>query len=182
MSTIPQKRSNSPTAPEAPPTTDPAEEIGEAGRTSWLGRWVAGALAGGVAGVLFAAVVPPEELMPMVAALYGLEGVVWGWVFHLLHSLVFGLALAVLLSLLRPLAAMTDDLLARAVLGAVYGVVVWLIFAAFVMPAWIGGVTDMEPRVPDWNRLSLVAHVVYGTALATFLPVVAQADRRRRAA
>ncbi|MPY91856.1 MAG: histidine kinase [Acidimicrobiia bacterium] len=147
-----------------------------------MGRWVAGALAGGVAGVLFAVVIPPEELMPMVASLYGLEGVVWGWVFHLLHSLVFGLPFAVLLSLLGPRAAMTEDLLARALVGAVYGVVVWLVFAAFVMPAWIGGVTDMEPPVPDWNRLSLVAHIVYGTVLATFLPMVGQANRRRGAA
>jgi hypothetical protein len=141
-------------------------------------RAIAGAFAGGVAGVLFAAVVPAQDMMPMVAALYGAEGVIWGWVFHLLHSLAFGVAFGVLVSL-PPLARAGRDLISAAILGGLFGIAVWVIFAAFVMPAWIGAVTEMDPPVPDWNRLSLVAHVVYGVALGGLLPAFAHAQQRR---
>lgn len=159
---------------ETPSTSGQATTGGPSGS---IDRWVGGALAGGLAAVLFSVVVPPQEMMPMVAALYGLEGVVWGWVFHLLHGVAFGLAFAALASLAGIASGPAGDSGRRVALGAVFGVVIWVIFAAIVMPAWIGAVTDMDPPVPAWNRLSLVAHVVYGVAVAALLPALASADR-----
>lgn len=132
----------------------------------WL---IAGGLAGGVASVLFSVVVPPAEMMPMVAALYGLDGVIWGWIFHLLHGVAFGAAFGVLASAARGAGDNAAFLAGVAIVGALYGAVIWLVFAAFVMPSWIGAVTEMNPPVPDWNRLSLLAHVVYGVGVAVVL-------------
>ena len=142
----------------------------------WL---VAGGLAGGLAGLLLSVVVPSQDMMPMVAALYGLEGVVWGWVFHLLHSIAFGVIFAIVARAVRGVTEGAGELLASSILGAVYGALTWLIFAAFVMPTWIGAVTDMAPPTPDWNTLSLVAHVVYGAALGVLLPVLASVSAQR---
>lgn len=156
----------------------PARHTGPVGPMEWL---VAGGLAGGLAAVLFSVVVPPQDMMPMVAALYGAEGAVWGWVFHLLHGVVFGVVFAVIARGARRLTGGAGQVVAGSVLGAVYGAAVWLIFAAFVMPTWIGEVTEMSPPTPDWNTLSLVAHVVYGVALGVLLPVLASVDARRDA-
>jgi hypothetical protein len=148
---------------------------GGPGQVLSLDRWIAGGLAGGVAGLLFSVVVPPADMMPMVAMLYGADGVVWGWLFHLLHSVAFGVAFAVLASV-PGLLPVSLSLRLGAVVGAVYGVIIWVVFAAYVMPTWIGAVTDMDPPVPDWNRLSLVAHVVYGAAVGALLPLWTKAE------
>jgi hypothetical protein len=133
--------------------------------------WSAGAVGGAIAGVLFGAIMPAEEMMPMVAALYGFEGLVAGWIFHLLHSIAFGLLFAVIV-----LAGGLRTAVARspfaAVPGAIYGVALWVVFASFVMPAWIGGVTEMAPPVPEWNWLSLVGHIAYGGTLGGLFPVL----------
>ncbi|MDV6012188.1 hypothetical protein [Haloechinothrix sp. LS1_15] len=137
----------------------------------------AGAVAGGIAGVLFAVVMVPPEFIPMVGALYGFEGsMIAGWIFHLLHSIFFGLVFVGLTRAVRPLARIVEGFPTGAIPGAVFGIVVWLIFAAFVMPAWIGGVTDMDPPVPDWNALSFIGHIVYGAAVGAIYPVMHRAS------
>lgn len=134
---------------------------------------VAAAVLGGVAGALFGAVMPADEMMPMVAALYGADGVPAGWAIHLVHSMIFGLALLPVVAVLR----VDTDAGSSALIGAAYGVVLWLVAASFVMPMWIGAVTEMEPPVPDWNWLSLVSHVAYGASLGVLLPAVTQRGR-----
>jgi uncharacterized membrane protein YagU involved in acid resistance len=145
-------------------------------------RWLAGALAGLVAGVLFGAVVPAEEMMPMIAALYGLESVTAGWVVHLIHSAVFGLVF-VAIGRIAALRRYTDDPAAAAIPGAVFGLLLWVVAASLVMPVWIRAVTEMAPPVPDWNLLSLVGHLVYGVTLGLVCATVsvAAAMQRRRA-
>lgn len=166
--TVPRERSTSDRAPAR--HTEPVAPM------EWL---VAGGLAGGLAGLLFSVVVPSQDMMPMVAALYGAEGPVWGWVFHLLHSVAFGVIFAVIARAARRLTGGAGEVVGGSILGAVYGAAVWLIFAAFVMPTWIGEVTEMSPPTPDWNTLSLVAHVVYGVALGVLLPVLASVNAMR---
>lgn len=134
-----------------------------------VSRSIAAAVLGGIAGALFGAVMPADELMPMVAALYGVDGVTAGWAIHLVHSMIFGVAL---LPIATVLGADTDAGFG-ALVGAVYGVVLWVVAASFVMPVWIGAVTEMEPAVPDWNWLSLVGHVAYGASLGVLLPAIA---------
>jgi uncharacterized membrane protein YagU involved in acid resistance len=135
-------------------------------------RVLVGAWAGVIAGVLFGAVMPAEEMMPMVAALYGLDGVAAGWAMHLVHSAVFGAVFAVIAGVAlrgwgeRPALAPLP--------AALFGVVLWLVAASFVMPAWIGAVTEMAPPVPDWNWLSLVGHVVYGVGLGVVYATTAR--------
>jgi len=54
-------------------------------------RWKHGAVAGLVAGVPFGLMIQfVIGAMPNVAALYGLQGIVAGWVVHLVQAAVFG--------------------------------------------------------------------------------------------
>lgn len=141
------------------------------------GHLAAGGVAGFLAGALFGGgVMNPAELMPLVATLYGLEGtvgggVVAGWIAHLVHSVVFGMAFVALLGYTPARAAATRPT-GGAVVGAVYGLLVWLIAAAVVMPAWIGAVTAASPPVPNVNLVSFVGHAVYGATLGVLYPLV----------
>lgn len=142
------------------------------------GHWVAGGLAGFLAGGLFGgAVMNPAEMMPLVATLYGLEGtvaggVVAGWIVHLFHSIVFGLVF-VGLAAYSPLGTAATRPSGGAVLGLLYGIVIWAIAAVIIMPAWVGAVTPMSPPVPNFNWVSFVGHAVYGIALGTLYPLLA---------
>lgn len=57
-------------------------------------------------------------------------------------------------------------------LGLVYGVVVWVIAASFVMPVWVGMMTVGSRAVPTFNPISLVGHTVYGVVLGASYPMI----------
>ncbi len=59
-------------------------------------------------------------------------------------------------------------------LRAAYGVVLWVVLASFVMPAWVGAMTEMAPPVPDWNGQSLMGHAVYGVILGLLYALLAR--------
>lgn len=165
------------TTPERSRPARPATPTPSAGNTSTPpARIVTGALAGLLAGALFVVAVPPAELMPMVASLYGFDGIVAGWLFHLLHSAGFGAAFSVVVSAPGITRAASRPLLGAA-LGALYGVAGWAVFASVVMPGWIGAVTDMSPPVPDWNAASFAAHLVFGIALGVLVPLLTVSGR-----
>ncbi|WP_076610652.1 hypothetical protein [Natronorubrum thiooxidans] len=139
-------------------------------QTNWISAGLAGVAAGIVFGVLAAIMMP--DMMGMVGALYGFGGnTVVGWIAHLIHSLVFGLVYAALVTTgqLRPYAG---RVLSGAGIGLVYGVVVWVVAASIVMPLWIGWMTGMAPPVPDFNVMSLVGHAVYGVLLGAAYPLI----------
>lgn len=128
----------------------------------------AGGVAGLVAGVVFGAMLQ-MMMTPVIAvaipALYGLSGLAAGWVIHLVHSVVFGLVFAVIVST-TSLRRFAEKWSTGAVLGLAYGVLVWIVAAAIVMPLWLGVVGFPEvPPLPNLNPQSLVGHLVYGLLL-----------------
>ena len=141
-------------------------------------HWGAGGLAGFLAGMLFGGgVMDPAAMMPTVSALYGFESGVVGWIAHLVHSVVFGLLFVALAA--RPaLRGFADRPVRGSAVGAVYGVVVWAVAAAIVMPFWIGAVTPATPPVPNLNWMSFVGHVVYGVALGALYPLFLSHEQR----
>lgn len=139
-----------------------------------LGRGSHHLAAGGVSGFLIGAVfgggvMTPAELMPLIASLYGLEGVVAGWLAHLVHSIVFGMLFAVVVSYDALSAAGRPS--SGAAIGAVYGIGVWVVAAAIVMPLWVGAMTQASPPVPNINWVSFVGHLVYGVGLGALYPL-----------
>ncbi|MFH5797382.1 histidine kinase [Haladaptatus sp. CMAA 1911] len=130
----------------------------------WLGAIIAG-LAGGVAMGIFLLVLSPDALTTVIPALYGQQGAVAGWIVHLFNSAVLGLVFAAVVSL-TSLRRYTDSESATIGLGAVYGVVLWVITGSIVLPLWLQAVgVAGAPAVPTFALPSLVWHLAYGVVL-----------------
>lgn len=118
-----------------------------------------GGLAGGVLmGALFH--VGPE-LLPFIGALYGRPTVLGGWVAHLVHSAVVGLAFGRLVS--RPplesrLEATTDAVAA----GVLYSAVVGVVTVGLILAATAGTIGDAAIAAPLRLESELVDAIVVG--------------------
>ena len=133
-----------------------------------LEAWQAGVLAG-LAGGLVMGIMLTMQMTPVIEnaipALWGLSGGVAGWVVHMSNSAVLGVVFAALASA-GALREYADSVGTSTALGIAYGVVLWVVLAAIVMPIWLDAVGfPMAPAVPNFNPMSLVAHVVYGGVL-----------------
>ncbi len=131
------------------------------------GNWKAG-IAGGLAGgLVFGAMmtVTMTNIMEMaIPVMYGIEGPAGaaGWAIHMSHSAVLGVVFAAAIGL-AGLAGASGQKQVGA--GIAYGLVLWIVLATFVMPAWVGAMGPMDPPVPDVNPMSAVGHAVYGAIL-----------------
>lgn len=154
-----------------------ATEAERAGRTATdtgvrAGDWKAGVVGGLAGGVVFGAMMAmmmPEIMEMAIPGMYGLSGALAGWALHLFHSAVLGVVFAALAGVALGRPASMAKLVG---LGVVYGAVLWVVLASFVMPAWVGAMLPMNPPVPDFNPMSLVGHVVYGAILGAVYPLV----------
>lgn len=133
----------------------------ETGTVDWTSAVLAGVGAGIAMGLLIQFVM---GIMPIIGALYGVESLAAGWIAHLLHSVAFALVFAAVVSR-PPLSEYAESTASIAGLGLAYGVVLWLVAAAIVMPIWMGLVGLPSPGVPNVNPQSLVGHLVYGALL-----------------
>lgn len=133
----------------------------ETGTVDWTSAVLAGVGAGIAMGLLIQFVM---GIMPVIGALYGVESLAAGWIAHLLHSVAFALVFAAVVSR-PPLSEYAESTASIAGLGLAYGVVLWLVAAAIVMPIWMGLVGLPSPGVPNVNPQSLVGHLVYGALL-----------------
>ncbi|USZ66864.1 hypothetical protein NGM10_08980 [Halorussus salilacus] len=124
--------------------------------------WTSAVLGGVSGGLAFGVLLQTMGMMPAIASLYGAESAAVGWVAHLFHSVMFGLVFAAVV-------VRTDyrdaDLRTTAVLGAGYGVALWAVAAAVVMPLWMGAMGLDAPAIPNLDVASLAGHLVYGLVL-----------------
>lgn len=138
--------------------------------------WAAGAVTGVVAGVGMGVILHlVMDLMPMVAALYGLEGAALGWVAHLFHSVVFAFVFAGVTSLPR-----LDGLgvfPTSVPVGVAYGVAVWVFGSVYAMPLWLSTIGMNAPATPNIAPISLLAHVFFGALLGVAYPALLRALR-----
>lgn len=145
------------------------ETTKESGLT--LNDWQAG-VAGGILGAVAMAVavsaMNPPTLSMAIPGLYGLSGGVTGWVVHLSHGAVLGVVFAG--------AVGSDGLSIESAskyvgFGAVWGVVIWALLAAVVMPVWLGVVGfPNAPPLPNFAVPSLLWHLIYGVVLGAVYP------------
>lgn len=135
-------------------------------RGTLLEPWQAGAVGGIIGAIAFGilmSVQTPAVLEMGIPAMYGLEGGLIGWLIHVSHGAVLGIAFVALLS-----AANRSGLgiLESTAAGLVYGLVVWLLLAVVVMPIWLSTVGfAMAPAFPNIELQSLVGHAIYGVVL-----------------
>jgi hypothetical protein len=131
-----------------------------------LADWQAGTLAGIVAGVVMG-VMLTTQMTPVIEnaipAMYGLSGGLAGWVVHVSHGAVLGVAFAGVLDATSGGEWSTARV---AGVGLAFGVALWVVLAVLVMPAWLQAVGFAgAPSLPNVNVQSLVGHVVYGLVL-----------------
>ncbi|MEJ7813419.1 MAG: DUF6789 family protein [Gemmatimonadaceae bacterium] len=135
-------------------------------------RIVAGAIAGGAAGVVFgimmqlmSAPTPDGGRMPMmamVAMVVRSQSLVVGWLYHLVNSAVIGALFGALLGD----RARGDG--GGAGWGALWGVVWWVLGALLLMPILLGMPPFAALRMPPMRPVamgSLVGHIIYGVIL-----------------
>jgi uncharacterized membrane protein YagU involved in acid resistance len=130
----------------------------------------AGVVGGLVGGVLFGVMMQMMGMLGMVASLVGQDGAAVGWLVHLVISALFGLGYAMTIG---PRSTSWGRALG---LGAVYGVIWWVLGALIIMPA-ILGMPVLQIGTPQMQ--SLVGHIVYGLALGGVLHAMVQPGRSR---
>jgi uncharacterized membrane protein YagU involved in acid resistance len=124
-------------------------------------------LEGSLGGVLFGALMPIMGMLEMVAALVGQESVAVGWVVHLGISVLFGAGYGLTF-------AVGSRSWGHAVgFGAVYAVILWVVGALLIMPAWLGMPVF---QIGEMQLQSLMGHVLYGLALGLVAQAVIQAS------
>ncbi|MEF8778640.1 MAG: histidine kinase [Natronomonas sp.] len=131
------------------------------------GNWKAGVVGGLAGGLVFGAMMTVMMRNIMEAAIpvmYGLgtPAGTAGWVIHMSHAAILGVVFAAVVGVVG-LSGRSGQRQVGA--GIVYGLVLWLVLATFVMPAWVGAAGPMNPPVPDINLMSAVGHAVYGAIL-----------------
>ncbi|MFC4359706.1 histidine kinase [Halobium salinum] len=135
---------------------------------NWKGGVLAGVAGGLVMGVMLTTMMTPVIEMA-IPAMYGLQGGLAGWVAHMSHAAVLGVVFAAIVGA----TGYGDNLARSAGLGVAYGVVLWVVLAALVMPVWLSAVGFADPpNLPNFNATSLVGHVVYGLVLGAAYPYV----------
>lgn len=122
---------------------------------------IASIVAGVVMGVILQSF---TGAIPIIGALYGVDIAIVGWITHLFHSVVFAIAFAGALT--RPTLARHSQIrLNVLLLGVVYGVLLWLIAAGFVMPIWLSAV-GVPAALPNLSSVGFLGHVIWGAVLA----------------
>jgi hypothetical protein len=133
------------------------------GATRLINRGLAGIVGGLVGGIAFGVLMQVMGMIPMVAMLVGSDSVPIGWLVHLAISAGIGASFGLLLG-----AAATGA--GRAIgLGAVYGMVWWVLGGLLIMPAWLG-MPVFTFSTAAW--MSLVGHLGYGVLLGAAYALV----------
>lgn len=127
---------------------------------------VVGGLAGGIAfGILMTAM----GMMAMVAGLANSSSVAVGWVVHLVISAAFGAGFAVVAG------SQASGPARAAGIGALYGVVAWVVGALLAMPLMMG----MTPfTVGETQFMSLMGHAIYGVITGIVYQRLATSDEQ----
>lgn len=155
--------------------TNTAEEVPQEDQLNsiWLGSVVGGLLGGVLFGFVLQFVM---NAIKSVGALYGIESVAGGWIFHLFHAGLFGLAFGLFVTT-PSVRSRIPDPGTLLFLGIIWGMFLWLVAAGYVMPVWLEGVGAVsDPPIPNIQLESGVGHFIYGVALAG---VIAFAERER---
>lgn len=135
----------------------------------WQAGVLGGLFGGALMGVLLSVLMTPV-IQNAIPALWGLSGGVAGWVIHMANAAILGVVFA---ALAKSLPQYSSSVGQSTALGAIYGVVLWVVLAALVMPVWLSMVGFAgAPPLPNFNPMSLVAHLVYGIALGATYPLV----------
>ena len=121
---------------------------------------IKGGVIGGIAGgVVFGMLMHMMGVMPMIAMMVGSESVLVGWVLHLIISAVTGVIYV------YTLGAGVETTGKGALMGAVYGVIWWVLGALILMPVILGIGVQFASMFDQMRMMSLMGHVIFGVIL-----------------
>ncbi|MFQ3319488.1 MAG: hypothetical protein ACI8UR_000939 [Natronomonas sp.] len=133
------------------------------------GNWKAGVTGGLIGSAVFGVMLTLQMTNVIeiaIPSMYGLappaSGLA-GWFVHMSHGAVLGVAFAGFVG-----AVGLDGESAQKQVGAglAYGIVLWVVLAAVVMPIWLSTVgSPASPPLPNFNPQSLIGHAIYGAVL-----------------
>lgn len=129
-------------------------------------KLVAGILSGLLAGFVMGLMIQfIMGITPVIGALYvGNPNLVVGWLAHMFHSVLFAIGFVALVSQ-EPFREYLENQAGGVIIGLSYGVILWIVAAGFIMPAWMNAVGLPSPGIPNFNPQSLVGHMVFGILL-----------------
>jgi hypothetical protein len=132
------------------------------------GNWRLGLLSGLFGGIAFGVVVSMVDatiLRLSVPGLYGVAppgDVVLGWVLHVLHASILGVAFAAVVGLTDMSGASAREQVGAALL---FALAVWFVFGTTLLPLWLGFVSSVTLPVPYVSTAMLAGHLVYGVVM-----------------
>ena len=136
----------------------------------WRAGVIGGVLGAAAMGVLVLAM-NRATLAVAIPSLYGLappESVAAGLFVHISHGAVLGVVFAAIAA-----AVGAESSTETVGLGALWGVVAWVVLAALVMPVWLSMVgSPANPPFPNFAIPSLLWHLVYGVVLGAVYALV----------
>ncbi len=144
---------------------------GQDERTSVPQRLTAGVVGGLAGGLAFGVMMHAMGMIGMIAQLVGSTSVAVAWLVHLAISAFFGAALVV------PMGGLVRGIGSGVLLGAVYGLVLWVIGPLLLMPAFLGMPLFV---IDDMALMSLVGHVLFGLVLGLVAGAMLRRGTARR--
>jgi two-component system OmpR family sensor kinase len=113
-------------------------------------------------------------VVPTIGALYGIENQLVGWTTHLFHSVVFGLLFAAGCRIPR-VSEIGESLEGSVVLGVAWGLLLWLVAAAVVMPVGLAAV-GVNAAIPTLSPVWFAGHLVWGAVLGWLYVILPGAE------
>jgi hypothetical protein len=133
---------------------------------SWKAGVAGGLVGSAVFGLLMTYVIPAPLLEVVIPSMYGLAppaAPFTGWIVHMSHGAVLGVAFAAIAGIAPSLGGSVGRSVGA---GAAYGIAVWVALAVIVMPIWLSAVgSPANPPLPNVSAMSAVGHLVYGAVL-----------------
>ena len=144
-----------------------AAETTEQRATVERSSWQAGVVGGIVGAAVMAGLILAMNRATLAVAIPSLYSLVpppnlaGGLFVHISHGAVLGVIFAAGVGAVGATSTGT-----RVALGAAWGVVVWVLFAVLLMPAWLSVVgSPASPPLPNFAPPSLLWHLAYGLTL-----------------
>ncbi|WP_019415273.1 hypothetical protein [Paenisporosarcina sp. TG20] len=113
-------------------------------------------IASTIAGVLFGLVMQMMGMIMMISSMAGSESLVIGWAMHMMISWIFGLGFG----------AMTLLSSRYYVVGALHGVIIWVMGPLLIMPMMMGMGSMIGEMFASAQLMSLVTHLGFSLILA----------------
>lgn len=147
-----------------------------------LHEWGRGAAGGLVGGIIFGFVIrfgmPEDVILRAIPSLYGVSGPapIAGWIFHLFHSVLFGLIYTKIMSY-NGLTEHASDPIEGAVAGTIHAYILMILITVVYSLAFFAGISVPEELpLPYVGMASYLGFTVFGAVLGVVYALLDNED------